>query len=130
MVEFKAVVSNKGKSYNIKVTGQYANSLIGKKIGDEIDGLFLNLPGYKLILTGGSDKDGFPMRRDLPGTRRMRLLLSKGLGFKPKDKGVRRRKSVRGNTISPDIVQINLKVISVGAKPIEEMIKSEEGVDK
>ncbi len=127
MVEFKVVVNDtkSGKSHNIQVSGHHANSLIGKKINDEVDGIFVSLPGYKLQITGGTNKDGFPMRRDFPGTSRKRLLLSEGLGFKPKDSGVRKKKSVRGNTINPDIVQINMKVIKHSSKPIENLIKVE-----
>lgn len=127
MVEFKVVVNNtkNGKSHNILVSGHHANSLIGKKINDEVDGIFVSLPGYKLQITGGTNKDGFPMRADLPGTSRRKLLLSKGLGFKPKENGKRKKKSLRGNTINPDIVQINMKVIKHSSKPIEDIIKQE-----
>ncbi|KYK21308.1 30S ribosomal protein S6 [Thermoplasmatales archaeon SM1-50] len=127
MVEFKVVVNDiqSGKSYNIPVSGHHANSLIGKKINDEVDGIFVSLPGYKLIITGGTDKDGFPMRQDIPGSTRRRLLLSKGTGFKPKELGKRKKKSIRGNTINQEIVQVNMRVMKPGAKPIEEIIKSE-----
>jgi small subunit ribosomal protein S6e len=125
MVEFKVVVNDiqTGKSYNIPVSGHHANSLIGKKINDEVDGIFVSLPGYKLQITGGTDKDGFPMRHDVPGSTRRRLLLSKGLGFKPKERGKRKKKSVRGNTINQEIVQVNMKVMKPGTKPIDEIIK-------
>ena len=127
MVEFKVVVNDieSGKSYNIAVSGHHANSLIGKKINDEVDGIFVSLPGYKLKITGGTDKDGFPMRYDIPGSTRRRLLLSKGLGFKPIERGKRKKKSVRGNTINQEIVQVNMKVTKPGSKPIEEIIKGE-----
>lgn len=127
MAEFKAIISNPkdGKSYKRDIKGHHANSLIGKKIGDEVDGIFVSLPGYKLIITGGSDKEGFPMRKDLTGPRRTKLLISESTGFHPRDRGIRRRKNVRGNTISSDIVQINFKIKSVGARPIEELFKAE-----
>jgi len=127
MVEFKVVVNDveSGKSYNIAVSGHHANSLIGKKINDEVDGIFVSLPGYKLKITGGTDKDGFPMRHDIPGSARRRLLLSKGLGYKPKERGKRKKKSVRGNTINQEIVQVNMKVTKPGAKPIDDIIKAE-----
>ncbi|HER45205.1 MAG TPA: 30S ribosomal protein S6e [Thermoplasmatales archaeon] len=107
------------------VSGHHANSLIGKKINDEVDGIFVSLPGYKLKITGGTDKDGFPMRQDIPGSTRRRLLLSRGLGFKPQTRGKRKKKSVRGNTINQEIVQVNMKVMKPGAKPIEEIIKGD-----
>ncbi len=128
MVEFKIVVNDTktGKSHNILVSGHHANSLIGKKINDEVDGIFVSLPGYKLQITGGTDKNGFPMRKDLSGTTRRRLLLSESLGFKPKDSGVRKKKSVRGNTINQEVVQINMKVVKHSSRPIEDIIKVEE----
>lgn len=128
MVEFKAVIADTkhGKTYNATVSGQHANRLLGMKIGDEFDGLFVSLPGYKLRITGGSDKDGFPMRRDLPGQSRKKIVLAGGTGFQPDREGKRRRKYVRGGTISADIVQINMAVTSFGPRPIEEQLKQED----
>ncbi len=120
MVKFKVVVSNNdGKSYQLEVENA---GFIGKRIGDVVDGSLVGLEGYKLKITGGSDKCGFPMRRDIHGSNKMRVLLSKGPGYRPKDKGIRRRKSVRGNTISSDIVQINTKVVECGSKSIPELL--------
>ena len=50
MVEFKIVVNDTkdGKAHNVQISGHHANSLIGKKIGDEVDGIFISLPVYKL----------------------------------------------------------------------------------
>jgi small subunit ribosomal protein S6e len=140
MVEFVAVVSDPkgGKSFQAKVSGHLANSLVGKKLGDEIDGIFVQLPGYKLKITGGTDRAGFPMIPDLPGTRYRRLLRSEGTGYhartrhkKKREKptheaGLRKKKPVRGNTISPDTSQVNLKITTRGAKPIEDLLKGGE----
>ena len=128
MVEFKAVINDvkMGKSYQVPVTGHHANSLIGKKIGDVVDGIFVGLPGYKLSITGGSDKDGFPMRKDLPGVKRRRILVTNGIGFQTTEQGLRLRKSIRGNTISPEVSQLNLKITQFGSKPVDELIKVEE----
>ena len=129
-MEFKVVISDPatGKAYQKVVSGANANKPIGKQIGDVINGTLVDLPpDYELQITGGSDKDGFPMRPDLPGTGRRRLLLSGGVGYNPKEKGVRRRKTVRGRVISADIVQINMKVVKHGKIPLEEFFKKEEG---
>jgi small subunit ribosomal protein S6e len=128
MVDFKVVVNDtkKGKSHQVEVSGHHANSLIGKKIGDEVDGIFISLPGYKLQISGGTDKDGFTMRADLPGVGRRRLLLSESRGFKAQEGGMRKKKSVRGNTVSQDIVQINMKVTKYSSRPIDSLIKSSE----
>ncbi len=127
MVEFKVVVNDikNGKSHQVQVSGHHANSLIGKKIGDDVDGIFISLPGYKLQITGGTDKDGFPMRKDLSGIRRRRILVSKSLGFNAKEGGLRRKKSLRGNTISTDLVQINMKVTKYSSKPIDQLLSSD-----
>lgn len=124
MVEFKAVIADpkSGKTYKRDIAGQYANALVGRKIGEEIDGLFVGLPGYKLQIAGGSDKDGFPMRHDLPGPRRRRVLLSGGVGFHAVRAGLRKKKTVRGNTVSPDILQLNLKITQRGPKSIEDAL--------
>jgi small subunit ribosomal protein S6e len=132
MVEFKVVVNDvkDGKSHQVQVTGHHANSLIGKKIGDEVDGIFISLPGYKLSITGGTDKNGFPMRNDLPGTGRRRILLSESKGFHPTEHGLRHKKSIRGNTINTDLVQINMKVMKHGSKPISELLQTESTDEK
>ncbi|AGN27099.1 30S ribosomal protein S6e [Candidatus Methanomassiliicoccus intestinalis] len=128
MVEFKAVINDvkTGKSYQMDVSGHHANSLIGKKIGDVVDGIFVSLPGYKLTISGGSDKDGVPMRSDLPGGKRKPILLSDSSGFNAPDKGMRRRKMVRGNTISTDTTQINMIISGIGSKPVEELLGQKE----
>ncbi len=126
MVEFKASIADPDgdKTYPLDITGAHANSLINKKIGDVIDGIFVKLPGYKLVITGGTDKDGFPMRKDLPGGRRAKLLVAKSKGFRPTHKGTRRRKTMRGNTITNDIVQINMRITTPGMKKVEDLIGS------
>jgi small subunit ribosomal protein S6e len=132
MVEFKVVVNDtkKGKSHQVQVSGHHANSLIGKKIGDEVDGIFISLPGYKLQITGGTDKDGFSMRPDLPGTIRRRLLVSKSTGFNAGENGLRKKKSIRGNSIGQDIVQINMKVVKHGSRAIDQLIKPAEKTEE
>ena len=66
----------------------------------------------------------------IEGTIKKRALLSAPPGFHPWKKGLRKRKTVRGNTISPDIVQINTKVIEYGEKSLEELIKPKSKEEK
>ena len=121
---FKVVVSDKAISHQIEVEdGKQLNGLV---IGDEFDGSIVGLDGYTLKITGGSDKNGFTMKKDVSGTRRIKSLLSGGVGYKPIGKGVKRRKTVRGNTIAEDIVQINTVVVSAGSKPIAEILGADE----
>ncbi len=113
MPEFKVVISDPatGKAEQVEVKGDKAIKLIGLRIGDVIDGALVGKPGIKLKITGGSDKAGAPMRPDLPGGVKRRLLLSGPPGFHPRRRGERRRKLVRGNTITEDIVQINTVIV-------------------
>ena len=123
---FKVVVSDKAETYQLESDSKQLNGL---SIGDDFDGSILGLDGYNLRITGGSDKNGFTMRRDVQGTRRIKSLLSGGIGYNPKSDGVKRRKTVRGNTISDDIVQINTVVASRGSKSLSDILgdDSEEG---
>lgn len=128
MVEFRVVVSDpkSGRSVQVPVSGQHANVLVRRKIGDEIDGMFVGLPGYKLRITGGTDKDGFAMRPEVPGAVRKRILVSRSLGFNPAREGMRKRKTFRGSEVGPDTMQINTVVTQHGPKPITELVKKEE----
>lgn len=132
MVEFKVEVADPetGRTWPVQVEGQHANVLVRKRIGEEVDGMMLDLPGYKVQITGGTDKDGFPMRPEIPQASRKRILVSKSTGFKPEDKGVRRKKTFRGNEISPDIIQVNCKITERGPKPVERLLGADEDEDE
>lgn len=113
MAKFKLIVSDPedGTSKAVELEETRAAPLIGRKTGDVLDGSIADMPGDKVQITGGSDKDGFPMRPSVHGGVRRRVILSGGVGFNPQHEGARRRKTVRGNVITDDIVQINLKII-------------------
>jgi len=123
MVDYKVVLSDPktGMSYKIDATGAAAGSILGKKIGTEIDAAPFGLAGYKMIITGGSDKTGIPARPDLPGQEKRGILMTEGFGFHAKHDGERRRKSQRGNEIAADFVQVNAKISVYGEKPIAEI---------
>jgi len=149
----RLVLSNpeNGTAKTIQLEPRVFQLFLGKKIGDEIDGSILGFKGYKIRITGGSDRDGFPMRPDVSGPRRVRVLLSGGVGFHPREKpaskakkrrlrrrkkGLRKRVSVRGNTISDEIAQINAVLIASEKKEEskaeerrEEEVKKEEIVE-
>jgi small subunit ribosomal protein S6e len=99
-----------GKSQKVELEDARMTPLVGKKIGEVVDGSVANMAGYKLKITGGNDKDGIPMRPDIHGTAKSHIILSGGVGFHPKSEGERRRKVVRGNTISMDIKFVNLSI--------------------
>jgi len=109
-------------------------SLQGMKIGERFDGSVIGLSGFSLQITGGSDKEGFPMRPDMVGAMRKKLLLTSASGYVPEKKGIKRRKYVRGNTISEATAQINCKIAEgdgnvadiLGIKPKEKAEKPKE----
>lgn len=87
----------------------------GMKIGDIIKGGLIGFANYEFEITGGSDSSGFPMRKDVHGPVKKRILVSKkGIGYKPQRKGEKKRKMVRGNEITHDMTLINLKVGKYG----------------
>jgi small subunit ribosomal protein S6e len=112
MAKFKVIVSDPdGTSQIVEVEEAQAVPLVGRKLGEVIDGAAIKLSGYKLKITGGSDKDGFPMRPNIHGGVRVGAILSEGVGFHPTSKGERKRKTLRGNVITDSIVQVNMKVL-------------------
>ena len=124
MTVFKFVINNPEtrKSYQLEVDQSKILGLVGKKIGEEFNGEPIGLLGYSLQITGGTDKDGFPMHPKVKGMVRKKILLSSPPCYHPKIKGQRKRKTVCGDTISESIVQINCKIVKKGEKPIEELI--------
>ncbi|MGM5480465.1 MAG: 30S ribosomal protein S6e [Nanobdellota archaeon] len=122
MAEMKINIGDKKtkKTYNKTLTEEQTNSFIGKKIGDVIKGDVVDLSGYEFEIMGGSDSSGLPMRKDVQGPNRKKVLITGGVGLKKGDrKGVRRRKLVAGNTVHENTSQINLKVTKQGKNPIE-----------
>ena len=146
---FKAVLNDtdpkvKGRSFSIDITGTGYNHFLGKSIGDTVDGMFVGegdqaLTGYTLEITGGSDATGRAMRPDLDGGGVKPVLVSPGIGYKGKRyvnkngkiyrykyDGIRRRRNLRGNVISQDTRQINLKVVESGKGSLAAIIGGEE----
>jgi len=113
MVKFKIIASDPetGKSKVLEVDGARAVPLVGRKLGEVIDGAAVGMSGHKLRITGGADKDGFPMRPNVHGGVRISVMLSEGVGFRSNKAGERRRKTLRGNVITEEIVQINMKIV-------------------
>ncbi len=110
MANFKLVISDPKttKSEVLEVKDSNAQLFVGHRIGQVVDASSIGLKG-KLMITGGSDRAGFPMRRDVLGGGKRYVLLTKGTGFKDAAEGEKRRKLVRGNTITDEIYQINAK---------------------
>lgn len=126
MAKFKVIISDpeSGTSKVVELEEARAAPLIGRKIGEIVDGSIVDFPGKKVQITGGSDKDGFPMRPNVHGGVRRQVILSGGVGFNPRQEGERRRKTVRGNVITDEIVQVNMKIVA----PPKEKEKKEKKV--
>ena len=106
--------SGKGQSKLIEIDEKKFR-FEGMKIGDSIKGGLIGFPNYEFVITGGSDRSGFPMRKDVHGPVKKKILVSKrGIGYKPLRKGQKRRKTVRGNEITYDMTLINLLVTKYG----------------
>jgi small subunit ribosomal protein S6e len=100
-----------GTSQKVELEDARMAPIMGRRIGEIIDGTVADLAGHKIQLTGGTDKDGIPMRPDVHGGVKARVVLSGGVGYKPKKKGERKRVVVRGNTVSADTTFLNFKIV-------------------
>ena len=107
------------KSYKKEVE---SDIFLNKKIGEKVSGDEFGFKGYEFTITGGSDKQGFPMRGDVQGTGRKRPLVVSGIGVKNKVKGMQQRKTMHGNTIDDSISQINLKVEKYGKETLPKLL--------
>ena len=125
-MDVKVVIGTKdGKSYQQELKGAQGDVLHNKKIGDTVSGDAMGFSGYEFLITGGSDKCGFPMRKGIQEARKG-VLIGKSVGFNGKKRrlgkktvrktqyGLLRRRTVCGERISKIINQVNLKVVKVG----------------
>ncbi len=131
---FKINIAEKsGKTYKLEVE---AEEIIGKSLHDKVSGkeILPDLEGYEFEIAGTSDKAGFTAMENVEGIGLKRVLLTYGKAMhrrprkegkkkvsNPKPKGLRMRKTVRGQVISPEIIQINLKILKEGAKKLSEV---------
>lgn len=87
-----------------------AAEVAGEALGEEFK-------GYMFKITGGCDKQGFPMKQGVITNNRVRLLMSRNTScFKGHGRrvGERRRKSVRGCIVSSDLSVLNLVITKMG----------------
>ncbi len=121
--------TKEGKTYHYELSDEKILAFIGKKIGDIIDGNEIDsaFAGYQFEITGLSDIRGFPGLKGVKGAGIKRVLLSYGKGMRQRrPKGLRKKKSVHGEEIDRDVVQINLKVIKEGSRKLDEIVKRKE----
>jgi len=93
-----------------------------RRVAEEVpaDAIGDEWKGYVLKITGGNDKQGFAMKQGVLLNHRTRLLLDGTTsGFHPwKREGHRKRKSVRGCIIGPDIAVINAIIVKKGEQDL------------
>jgi ribosomal protein S6E (S10) len=81
--------------------------------GDNLDAE--QFKGYIFRVTGGNDKQGFPMQQGILSSGRVRLLMGEGSPyFRVRRAGERRRKSIRGCIVAQDIAILNLVIVKHG----------------
>lgn len=122
-----------GKTFHVE---SETESMFGKELGGKVEGLEVSpeLSGYEFEIAGASDKAGFPVVNQVEGIVLRKVLLGYGVGMKKRSKregkrkrsnftpnGLRLRKTARGKVLSPEIVQINLKVLKEGSKKLSEI---------
>merc|ERR1711933_542996 len=84
----------------------------GDTLGDEFK-------GYIFRISGGNDKQGFPMKQGILCNHRVRLLFKKGMScYRERRSGCRKRKSVRGCVVGPDLAMLSLVIAKKGAEEI------------
>ena len=122
---FKINVSHKGKTLKLETDSE---EVVGKSIGETIKGehISADLDGYELLIKGASDISGFPGKQGLEGAGYHRELLTKGFGMKDSRKGIRLRKTLRGQEISLKTSQVNTIVVKEGKKKFEDLLPKKE----
>jgi len=115
---FKLVIgdSKTKRTFKAELKSPDADQLFNKKIGDTFRGELIGLQGFELQITGGTDKAGFAMYKNLDGVGRRRLLMRGPPNYHvpKKFKGKLTKKTIRANTIGNDIIQVNCKIIKWG----------------
>lgn len=119
-MEIKVNVGDPGtkRTYTFTISAEDARGAFGKRIGDTIKGELIGKAGYELQITGGSDSAGFPMRNDVQGSGRRKILVTRSTGNQRTPKGVRIRKTVAGNAVYEGTSQLNVKVVKAGKEPL------------
>jgi len=124
MAQFKLCIGHQGKTYQKEIKDNDAEVFVGKNLGEVLNGESFGMSG-EFVITGGSDNCGFPMRRGIKGIRKKLTLLG-GVGLRTKlGRGVKKKKTVCGHKITPQISQINLKLVKEGSKKIGEFFDGE-----
>ena len=101
---------------------QKLKSFYEKRMGQEVEGETVGdeFKGYVFKISGGNDKQGFPMKQGVMIPNRVKLLLSKGHScYRQRRSGERKRKSVRGCIVGNDLSVLALTIVKQGETDIE-----------
>ncbi|KAH9836302.1 40S ribosomal protein S6 [Rhodofomes roseus] len=110
--EQKTIDFDDERKYRIFYDRRISAEVAADPLGDE-------WKGYIFRITGGNDKQGFPMKQGVLLPHRVRLLLSDGHScYRPRRTGERKRKSVRGCIVGPDIAVLSLVIVKQGDNEI------------
>ncbi|KAH9933030.1 ribosomal protein S6e [Fomitopsis serialis] len=110
--EQKTIDFDDERKYRVFYDKRISAEVSAESLGDE-------WKGYIFRITGGNDKQGFPMKQGVLVPHRVRLLLSDGHScYRPRRTGERKRKSVRGCIVGPDIAVLSLVIIKQGDNEI------------
>jgi small subunit ribosomal protein S6e len=136
---FKVNIGTKeGKTYKFETSSE---DIMGKVLGETLNGELISpdLKDYELEITGLSDGSGFTAIKEVEGIGKKKVLLKYGKAMHKRSRkegkkkrsnftpgGLRLRKTVRGNTISPEIIQINTKIVKEGNKKLSEISSTSE----
>jgi small subunit ribosomal protein S6e len=117
MPTFQVVLSDPKtrKAVRLELKDPKSSFMLGLRIGQVVDANPIGIKG-KIKIAGGSDRAGFPMRAGIQGSGKRYVNVADAPGFRPTTSGLRRRKLLRGETISEDIYQINA-VLTEGEMP-------------
>jgi len=99
-----------------KLRALYDKRMSQEVIGDDLGDQF---KGYIFKITGGNDKQGFPMKQGVLTNTRIRLLLGPNTTcYRPRRDGERKRKSIRGCIVGADLAVVHLVVVKKGDEEI------------
>merc|ERR1712174_122585 len=89
-----------------------AQEVSAESLGDE-------WKGYVVRISGGNDKQGFPMKQGVMTNGRVRLLMKRGHScYRPRRTGARKRASVRGCIVDSNLAVLNLVIVKKGDNDI------------
>merc|ERR1711915_1010489 len=93
----------------------------GKRMAQEVSAECLGeqFKGYIVRISGGNDKQGFPMKQGVMTNGRVRLLLNKDhKTYRARRTGERKRKSCRGCIVDSNLSVLNLVIVKKGDEEI------------